>query len=145
LKTDEIVIVDGVRTAIGNFGGALRGIPVTQLGSKVISELLKRNGLRPVPPKENAKFQPKLLNQGITELEKKFYIWDVAQKEIAIDEVIMGNVLQAGQGQNQEGQQGSGGHGGDPRGEVVREDVRGAPPGRIRGRVLERRGGHPHR
>ncbi len=100
MKIDEIVIVDGVRTAIGNFGGALRDTPVTQLGSKVINELLKRNNLRPVPPKENAAFQPKLLNQGITELEKKYYTWNKTQKEIAIDEVIMGNVLQAGQGQN---------------------------------------------
>ncbi|HEX9862155.1 MAG TPA: acetyl-CoA C-acyltransferase, partial [Candidatus Bathyarchaeia archaeon] len=100
MKIDEIVIVDGVRTAIGDFGGALRDIPVTQLGSKVICELLKRNGLRPVPPKENAAFQPKLLKQGITELEKKFYTWNEASKEVAVDEVIMGNVLQAGQGQN---------------------------------------------
>jgi acetyl-CoA C-acetyltransferase len=100
LKIDEVVIVDGVRTAIGNFGGALRDIPVAQLGSKVISELLRRNGLLPVPRKENAAFQPKTLNQGTTELEKKFYIWDKTMKEIAIDEVIMGNVLQAGQGQN---------------------------------------------
>ena len=86
--------------AIGNFGGALRDIPVVQLGSKVISEVLKRNGLRPVPPKENAMFRPKLLDQGMTELEKKFYAWDDSLKEIAVDEVIMGNVLQAGQGQN---------------------------------------------
>ena len=100
MKIDEIVIVDGVRTAVGNFGGALRDIPVTQLGSKVISELLKRNGLRPVPPKENATFQPELLKQGITELEKKFYTWNDASREVAVDEVIMGNVLQAGQGQN---------------------------------------------
>ncbi len=100
MKIDEIVIVDGVRTAIGNFGGALRDTPVTQLGSKIISELLKRNGLRPVPPKENAAFQPKLLKQGITELEKKFYTWNEASREVAVDEVIMGNVLQAGQGQN---------------------------------------------
>ena len=100
MKIDEIVIVDGVRTAIGDFGGALRDIPVTQLGSKVICELLKRNGLRPVPPKENAAFQPKFLKQGITELEKKFYTWNEASREVAVDEVIMGNVLQAGQGQN---------------------------------------------
>jgi len=100
LKIDEVVIVDGVRTAIGNFGGALRDIPVTQLGSKAISELLKRNGLRPIPPKINPAHQPKLLSQGLTELEKKYYTWNEAQKEISIDEVIMGNVLQAGQGQN---------------------------------------------
>jgi len=100
VKIKEVVIVGGVRTAIGNFGGALRDIPVVQLGSKVISEVLKRNGLRPVPPKENAMFRPKFLDQGITELEKKFYAWDDSLKEIAVDEVIMGNVLQAGQGQN---------------------------------------------
>jgi acetyl-CoA C-acetyltransferase len=100
VKIKEIVIVDGVRTAIGNFGSALRGIPVVQLGSKVISEVLKRNGLRPVPPKENVMFRPKLLDQGMTELEKKFYAWNDSLKEIAVDEVIMGNVLQAGQGQN---------------------------------------------
>jgi acetyl-CoA C-acetyltransferase len=34
------------------------------------------------------------------ELEKKCYSWDASAKEIAVDEVIMGNVLQAGQGQN---------------------------------------------
>ena len=100
MKIKEVVIVDGVRTAIGNFGGALRDIPVVQLGSKVISEVLKRNGLRPVPPKENAMFRPKLLDRGMTEFEKKFYAWDDSLKEIAVDEVIMGNVLQAGQGQN---------------------------------------------
>jgi acetyl-CoA C-acetyltransferase len=100
VKIKEVVIVGGVRTAIGNFGGALRDIPVIQLGSNVISEVLKRNGLRPVPPKDNVMFRPKLLDQGMTELEKKFYAWDDSLKEIAVDEVIMGNVLQAGQGQN---------------------------------------------
>jgi acetyl-CoA C-acetyltransferase len=34
------------------------------------------------------------------ELEKKYYDWDASLKEVAIDEVIMGNVIQAGQGQN---------------------------------------------
>ena len=34
------------------------------------------------------------------ELEKKFYAWKDASTEIQVDEVIMGNVLQAGQGQN---------------------------------------------
>ena len=100
MKIDEIVIVDGVRTAIGNFGGALRDIPVANIGSKVIGDLLKRNELCPVPPKENREFQPKLLSKDITELEKKFYTWDEAKKEVAVNEVIMGNVLQAGQGQN---------------------------------------------
>jgi acetyl-CoA C-acetyltransferase len=100
LKIEEIVIVGGVRTAIGKFGGGLQDIPAVKLGSKVIGEVLRKNGLRPIPPKENVLFRPKLLAQGMTELEKKYYGWDNSLKEISIDEVIMGNVLQAGLGQN---------------------------------------------
>ena len=100
MKMKEVVIASGVRTAIGNFGSALRDIPVVQLGSKVITEVLKRKGLRPVPARENIAFRPRLLDHGLTELEKKFYTWDDSLREIAVDEVIMGNVLQAGQGQN---------------------------------------------
>ena len=36
----------------------------------------------------------------MTELEKGYYDWDDSKAPIFIDEVIMGNVLQAGQGQN---------------------------------------------
>jgi len=100
MKLTEVVIASGLRTAIGSFGCALRDIPVVQLGSKVINEVLRRKGLRPLPARENAEFRPKLLNQGLTELEKKFYKWDDSLQEIVVDEVIMGNVLQAGQGQN---------------------------------------------
>ena len=46
----DVVIVSGVRTAIGNYGGALRDIPVVRLGSIVIKEALKRAGLRPKEP-----------------------------------------------------------------------------------------------
>jgi len=62
----EAVIVGAVRTAIGNFQGALSSLPATELGSIVIQEALRRAGL----------------------------------KAEEIDEVIMGNVLQAGLGQN---------------------------------------------
>ncbi|MCL4516512.1 MAG: acetyl-CoA C-acetyltransferase [Firmicutes bacterium] len=62
----EVVIAGAARTAIGNFGGSLSTIPVTQLGAAVIKEAVKR-----------AKVGPG-----------------------AVDEVIMGNVLQAGLGQN---------------------------------------------
>ena len=37
---------------------------------------------------------------GLIELEKTYSQWDGAKAEVQIDEVIMGNVLQAGQGQN---------------------------------------------
>ena len=100
MRLRDVVVVEGVRTPIGNFGGSLRDVPVVQLGSKVIGEVLRRKGLRPVPPKDNVDFRPSLLDKGMTELEKKYYSWDESSKEIAVDEVIMGNVLPAGQGQN---------------------------------------------
>ena len=38
----EVVIVSGVRTAIGTFGGSLKDIPPTQLGAAVVAEAMKR-------------------------------------------------------------------------------------------------------
>ena len=64
--SEEIVIVGAARTPIGVFGGALAGIPASELGTKVIRALLERTGLAPDQ----------------------------------IDEVIMGQVLTAGMGQN---------------------------------------------
>lgn len=43
----EVVIVDGVRTPIGNFGGALKDVKAHKLGETVVRELLKRTGLDP--------------------------------------------------------------------------------------------------
>jgi len=97
----EAVIVSGVRTAIGNYGGALRDIPVIRLGSIVIKEALRRVGLRPMRAPELLNYAPEALKgDGLIELEKKYYDWDDSLKEVMIDEVIMGNVLQGGQGQN---------------------------------------------
>ena len=97
----EAVIVSGVRTAIGNYGGALRDVPVVKLGSLVIKEALKRAGLRPKQDPEVLNYAPEVLRDiGLIELEKKYYDWDDALKEVRIDEVLMGNVVQAGQGQN---------------------------------------------
>ena len=62
----EVVILSGVRTAIGTFGGTLQNVPASDLGAVVIKEAVKRAGISPD----------------------------------TVDEVIMGNVLQAGQGQN---------------------------------------------
>jgi acetyl-CoA C-acetyltransferase len=42
----------------------------------------------------------KLKGSGIIELEQKYRQWDDSHREIAVDEVIMGNVVQAAQGQN---------------------------------------------
>jgi acetyl-CoA C-acetyltransferase len=97
----EVVIVSSVRTAIGNYGGALRNTPVAKLGSLVIKEALKRAGLRPKRDPEVLKLAPDVFKGvDLIELEKKYYDWDESLKEVRIDEVIMGNVLQAGQGQN---------------------------------------------
>jgi acetyl-CoA C-acetyltransferase len=67
-RTDmrEVVITSAVRTAIGNFLGALSPFSATELGGKVIEEAVKRSNI-----------------------QKK-----------DVDEVIMGNVLPFGLGQN---------------------------------------------
>jgi acetyl-CoA C-acetyltransferase len=97
----KVVIVGGVRTAIGNFGGSLKDIPAVKLGSIVIKEALKRAGLKPVTSVKLQKYSPKSLKGvSMTELEKTYYDYDNSLQEVQVDEVIMGNVLQGGQGQN---------------------------------------------
>lgn len=62
----EVVIVSGVRTAIGDFEGALKNVSALELGKIAILEALRRAGIE----------------KGV------------------VDEVIMGNVLPGGLGQN---------------------------------------------
>ena len=57
----EVVIIDGVRTPVGRFGGAFKDMRASDLGTIAISAALERSGVSPE----------------------------------AVDEVIMGNVLQA--------------------------------------------------
>jgi acetyl-CoA C-acetyltransferase len=97
----EVAIVSGVRTAIGAFGGSLKDVPVVDLGALVICEALKRAGLRPEVGEKLSNYAPKAVNNaGLIELEKAHYNWDDSFQEVHVDEVIMGNVLQGGQGQN---------------------------------------------
>ena len=97
----DVVVVSGSRTAIGNFGGGLKEVPVVELGAVVMKDALRRANLKPVAGRVMLEAAPdKLKDQGITDLEKKSYDWSDDAVEVAIDEVIMGNVLQAGQGQN---------------------------------------------
>ncbi len=63
---EHAVIVAGVRTPVGTYGGALAEVSAPQLGAHVVAEALRRAGVAPE----------------------------------AVDEVILGNVLQAGVGQN---------------------------------------------
>lgn len=62
----EVIIASAVRTPVGSFGGVLSTVPAVDLGALVISEAVKRAGIK--------------LDQ--------------------VEEVVMGNVLQAGLGQN---------------------------------------------
>ncbi|PMB84761.1 acetyl-CoA C-acyltransferase [Dolosicoccus paucivorans] len=62
----DVVIVGAYRTAIGNFGGALKDVSAVDLGTTVIQALLNKTKVSPQQ----------------------------------VDEVIMGNVLHAGLGQN---------------------------------------------
>ena len=43
----SVVIVSGVRTAIGDYGGALKDIPPTELGAKVVHEAIARAKVDP--------------------------------------------------------------------------------------------------
>lgn len=97
----EAVIVSGARTAVGNFGGSLKDVPLVKLGAIVIREVLKKAGLRPCIGGEILEMAPDVFKgTGLTELEKSYGQWEGAKQEVQVDEVIMGNVLQAGHGQN---------------------------------------------
>jgi acetyl-CoA C-acetyltransferase len=97
----EVVVVSGARTAIGAFGGSLKDIPAVQLGATIMKEALRRAGLRPKSGEELLSYGPDALKpDGIIELEKKHYDYDSSLRPVQVDEVVMGNVLQGGQGQN---------------------------------------------
>jgi acetyl-CoA C-acetyltransferase len=97
----DVVIVSGTRTPVGAFGGSLKSTPVVHLGALVLNETLKKVGLRPVATDSLSRFDPDFLKgRGMVELEKEAYDYDDSLQPVQIDEVIMGNVLGAGQGQN---------------------------------------------
>jgi len=97
----EAVIVSGARTAVGEFGGSLKGVKTADLGALVIKEALGRAGLRPATNDLIKSFRPDALGKfEMTEINKKYYQYQDSLKPVYVDEVIMGNVLQAGQGQN---------------------------------------------
>ncbi len=97
----DVVIVSGARTAIGNFGGTLKDTPVVQLGAVVLKETLKKGNLKPMATDELIQVEPDAIKgAGRIELEKEGYDYDDSAQPIQIDEVIMGNVVGAGQGQN---------------------------------------------
>ena len=97
----DVVIVSGVRTPVGSFGGTLKSTPVVDLGALVLKEALKRVKLKPVATDGLTRFEPDALQgRGMIALEKEGYDYDEAFQPVQIDEVILGNVVGAGQGQN---------------------------------------------
>ncbi|MFW6428773.1 MAG: thiolase family protein [Desulfosalsimonas sp.] len=97
----EVVIVSAARTPVGAFGGSLKDVTAVDLGSMAIREAVKRAGLRPGLSEEMKAGEPEpFKGEGKIEIEKAASNWDEDARETAFDEVIMGNVLLAGQGQN---------------------------------------------
>ncbi len=93
------VIVGAVRTPVGKFGGSLKDLQAYELGSIAIEGLLKKLNIIPI---ESYKYYPSKLDKNcfLDEYYQKLKC-DIANgKEIDIGCVVMGNVLQASQGQN---------------------------------------------
>ena len=97
----DVVIVSGARTPVGTFGASLKDVPVVDLGALVLKETLKKANLRPVATDALTRYEPDALRgAGMIELEKDAYDYDEKLQPVQVDEVIMGNVVGAGQGQN---------------------------------------------
>ena len=47
MTTESVYIVSGTRTAIGDFGGSLKDVPLATLGKTVIAEAIARAGIPP--------------------------------------------------------------------------------------------------
>lgn len=97
----KVVVVSGARTAVGAFGGSLKSVSAVELGAIVLRETLRRVGLKPGKGDSFNEYSPaKLKTQKTLPFEEQYGHWDKTAQEVYIDEVLMGNVLQAGQGQN---------------------------------------------
>lgn len=95
------VIVSAVRTAQGRFGGSLSRLSAVDLGKNAIKGVFEDLGYKPGVSEKIKSYAPDRTGlDGKTDLEKKYDDWDDDIESLNIDEVIMGNVLQGGQGQN---------------------------------------------
>ena len=43
----EVVVLSGVRTAIGGYGGSLKDVPPSEMAAKCVREAVKRAGIKP--------------------------------------------------------------------------------------------------
>jgi len=97
----DAVIVSGARTAVGTFGGSLKDMSCADLGAIVIREAMRRAGLRPSISDAVRTARPRIFGDfDKTEINEKYYDYEESLTPVYVDECIMGNVLQAGQGQN---------------------------------------------
>ncbi len=95
------VIISGARTPVGKFGGSLTNVPLVELGRIVINEAVKRAGMRPAITDEIRSFRPDIFGDfDKTEINISHYDYPEELRQVYFDEVIMGNVIQAGLGQN---------------------------------------------
>ena len=51
-STETIVLVDGARTPVGSFGGALKDVPAHELGAAAVTAALSRSGVAGAEPQE---------------------------------------------------------------------------------------------
>ncbi len=97
----EVVIVAGLRTPQGKFGKGLKGLSAVDLGTTVIQALFSEIDAKPTVSEKTKNFRPdKFKNFEKAPIEEEHQDWGDTDKELEVDEVIMGNVLQGGQGQN---------------------------------------------
>lgn len=97
----EVVIVSGARTAVGAFGGMFKDVPVVEMGAAAIKAAMEKAGLKPVVSEEMRSVAPdKLKDKGLVDIETAAGPWAADAQPVAVDEVILGHVLTAGQGQN---------------------------------------------
>jgi len=97
----DVVIVSGVRTPLGSFGGSLKDVTAVDMGALVIKESLRSAGLRPEIHDYKSEIVPAKLRKHIRfELKKFAYKYKPGLQAVNVDEVIMGCVLQSGLGQN---------------------------------------------
>jgi len=95
------VIVSGARTAVGEFGGSLKDVRVTDLGALVIKEAIKKAKLKPLCDVLSESCRPNIFGKfDKTEINKKYYSFSDKDIPVHVDECIMGNVLIGGLGQN---------------------------------------------
>ena len=75
---EDIYIVSGVRTAIGDFGGALKDLAPAELGKQVIAEAIRRAGI------EASDVQHVVMGQAIPSEPRDSYVARVAAVEAGV-------------------------------------------------------------